>query len=365
MTSHNTLLLGTRKGLMTYRNDGSGWKPTGRMFPGQPVSYAMHDDRNNTLWACIDHGHWGQKLHRSRDAGATWEEVPAPKYPEGSLLREDTPATLRYMWSMAGGGADRPQRLYIGTEPGGLFRSEDGGDSFELVESLWNHPSRVAGKWFGGGRDEAGIHSIIVDPRDSAHVQIGISCAGVFETTDDGATWNPTNTGLIADFLPDPTVEVGHDPHFLAAASSDPNMMWQQNHCGIFRSTNGGHEWSAVSAAGNTAHFGFAIAVDEADPHTAWVVPVQSDGQRMAVDGALCVCRTADGGATWTELREGLPQDGAFDVVFRHGLDITGSTLAFGSTTGNCFISEDRGDSWTTLSNYLPPVYSVRFASLA
>ncbi len=362
MTSHNRLLLGTRKGLVTFERTADGWKPASQAFAGQPVSYSMHDPASGMLWAAIDHGHWGQKLHRSRDWGATWEEVVAPKYPEGAEVKDGVAATLRYQWSMAPGGADQPGRFYIGTEPGGLFRSDDGGATFTLVEALWDHPSRKDG-WFGGGRDYAGIHSIVVDPRDSKRVLVGISCAGVFETVDDGATWHPLNKGLRAEFLPDPESEVGHDPHLLVAAPSNPDYLWQQNHCGIFNSTDGARQWNIVSAEGQTAHFGFTIAVDEANPGTAWVVPAHSDGQRMALDGGLCVCRTEDGGATWTDLRNGLPQQGCFDVVYRHGLDITGSTLAFGSTTGNLFISEDRGDHWAAAANYLPPIYSVRFAT--
>ncbi|MBS1911450.1 MAG: glycosyl hydrolase [Bacteroidetes bacterium] len=362
MSSHNALLAGTRKGLLLFERNGNGWHATAQWFGGQPVSYSMHDPRTNTLWACLDHGHWGQKLHRSRDWGTTWEEVKAPAYPEGAEIKAGTPATLRYIWSIGAGGTDRPNTVFLGTEPGGLFRSDDGGDSFTLVDSLWNHPSRQE-SWFGGGRDYAGIHSIITDPRDSNRQLIGISCAGVFETTDDGATWAPINKGLRADYLPNPDVEVGHDPHLLAMAPNNPDVLWQQNHCGIFRSTDGGRQWEQVSTEGNDAHFGFAIAVDERNPDRAWVVPAQSDGARMAIGGALRVCRTDDGGRTWTTFTNGLPQQTCFDVVYRHALDVSGDTLAFASTTGNMFISEDGGNSWHEQANYLPPVYSLRFAS--
>lgn len=358
---NTVLLLGTRKGLLQLEQRDNQWQVVRQSFEGAPIAYSMHDPRNNTLWACVDHGHWGQKLHRSRDWGETWEEIPAPQYPEGAELGDGKPATLRYLWTMATGGDDRPQRVYIGTEPGGLFRSDDGGDTFQLVEGLWNHPSRS--QWFGGGRDYAGIHSIAVDPRDTSRVLVAISCAGVFETIDDGATWRPVNKGMIADFLPDPHAEIGQDPHFMAASLSHPDMLWQQNHCGIFRSTDSGANWEHVSQEGGPAYYGFAIAVDEKKPDTAWVVPMHSDGKRIAIDGALCVSRTEDGGASWTALRNGLPQQNCYDVVFRHALDISGDTLAFGSTTGNAFISQDRGESWSDLGGYLPPIYSVRFAT--
>jgi photosystem II stability/assembly factor-like uncharacterized protein len=360
MNSANRLLLGTRKGLFILERRNDGWDVTQSAFPGVPIPYAMRDPRTGTLWASLDHGHWAQKLHRSDDGGVTWEEVMAPKYPEGAEIKEGEPATARYLWVLAPGGADEPERFYIGTEPGGLFRSEDGGRSFQLVESLWNHPSRKD-RWFGGGRDYPGIHSIFVDPRDSRRVLVGVSCAGVFETRDGGATWEPRNRGLNANFLPNPEAEVGHDPHLMVSCPSSPDALWQQNHCGIFRSEDGGMSWRDVSETSGPAGFGFAIAVDENDPGTAWVVPAHSDQQRMAIDGALCVCRTEDGGRSWKALRQGLPQQHCYDVAFRHALDVSGSRLAFGTTTGNLFVSEDRGDSWDCIGNYFPPVYSVRF----
>jgi len=358
---NTVLILGTRKGLLQLEKHGGRWQVVRQSFIGDPIAYSMYDPRNGMLWACIDTGHWGQKLQRSKDWGETWEEVATPQYPEGAEISEGTPATLRYLWTMAPGGDDRPERLYIGTEPGGLFRSDDGGESFQLVEGLWNHPSRPG--WFGGGRDYAGIHSIIVDPRDSRRVLTGISCAGVFETTDDGATWRPINKGLKADFLPDPDAEVGQDPHLVVASPTDPDRLWQQNHCGIFRSIDGGQNWEKVSQKDGPANFGFAIAVDQRAPDTAWVVPAESDARRTTINGALCVSRTEDGGATWTDLREGLPQSACYDVVFRHALDVSGDMVAFGSTTGNTFISENRGDSWTEVGGYFPPIYSVRLAA--
>jgi len=358
----NRLILGTRKGLLILERDGLRWKRTVTAHEGIPVPYAIRDPRTDVLWASLDHGHWGQKLTRSSDGGVTWSEVTQPAYPEGAILTGDTPATLRYLWVIQPGGVDEPDRLYLGTEPGGLFVSDDGGEHFALNEALWGHPSRTEEQWFGGGRDHAGIHSVLIDPRDSAHLSVGVSCAGVFQSHDHGKTWAPTNQGLRADFLPDPTVEVGHDPHLLVQCTSAPDRQWQQNHCGIYRSTDGGATWTDVSESNGPASFGFAIAVDPDDGDTAWVVPAIADQKRMAIDGALCVCRTTDGGASWTALREGLPQEDVFDVVFRHGLDQRGDRLAFGSTSGNLYVTDDRGESWQTVSNNLAPVYSVRFA---
>ncbi len=357
----NTLLAATRKGLVVFHRKEEAWKIKSVHFEGVPVSLAYADPRNGCWWACLDHGHWGVKLHRSFDRGRRWEEVPAPAYPEGAMINESTPAATRYLWAMQHGGFQHPERLWVGTEPGGLFLSEDGGASFQLVESLWNFPRR-AETWFGGGRDHAGIHSIVVDPRDEDHLYVGISCAGVFESRDGGRSWEPRNTGLRADFLPDPGAEVGHDPHLLVAAPSSPDVLWQQNHCGIFRSNDGGANWQDVSQEGGPACFGFAIAVAEDNPDQAWVAPARSDTHRLPIDRALLICRTDDGGKSWKALRRGLPQENCFDIVYRHALITSSDSLAFGTTTGNLFYSSNRGESWKVLTHHLPPVYSLTFA---
>jgi photosystem II stability/assembly factor-like uncharacterized protein len=364
------LILGTRKGLLILERQGSGWKLVCEAHRAIPVSYAALDPRTGTLWAGLDHGHWGRKLHRSRNMGVSWEEIPAPRYPEGETITTGFPgeegrtaraATVSYIWLIAPGGKDQPQRLYIGTEPGGLFQSDDGGDTFQLVRGLWDHPSRPD-NWFGGGRDHAGLCSLIVDPRDSQHLWAGISVGGVYETRDGGKTWEGRNQGLFADYMPNPNAEYGHDPHFILASPANPDILWQQNHCGIFRSVDGGQYWDNISQKGGPAYFGFAIAVDEQDPDTAWVVPAVDSEFRLAVDRALCVCRTNDGGKTWTALRNGLPQTDTYDLVFRHALDLRGDMLAFGTTTGNLYVSDDRGDSWQCIGHNFPPINSVRFA---
>ncbi len=358
----STLLLGTRKGLIAYHHNGHGWQVENVSFEGAPVSIAYADPRSGTWWASLDHGHWGVKLHRSFDRGKRWEEINAPAYPEGEELREGVPAATRYIWAMSHGGNSHQSRLWVGTDPGGLFISEDAGNSFRLVESLWNHSTRKAG-WFGGGRDEPGIHSILVDPANEDRVHIGISCAGVFESTDAGNTWEIRNKGMRADFLPDPNAETGYDPHLLVASPGNHEIMWQQNHCGIFRSTDGAKTWYDIGQKDGPARFGFAIAVADDDPHQAWVAPAISDELRIAINGALCICRTDDGGKTWNELRNGLPQQNCFDIVYRHALAVSGDAVAFGSTTGNLFFSPDRGETWQTLNNYLPMIHSVQFVT--
>lgn len=354
----DTLLVGTRKGLLVYRRSGGTLRLADDAFVGAQVTWAMADPRNGWWWSCLNHGHWGVKLHRSRNQGKDWEEVTPPAFEEGTEAAPGKFANVSYLWTMEPGTPDS-NRLWIGTIPGALFSSDDDGASWQLCAGLWEHPTREA--WFGGGFDEPGIHSLIVDRDDARHLSIGISCAGVFTTRDGGMSWAPRNKGLSASFLPDPNVEVGHDPHRLVACAGDRRAMWQQNHCGIFATSDGGESWQACSEPGQIPHFGFAVECDAADPLTAWVVPARSDEQRVAIDRALCVSRTTDGGQTWETFREGLPQHDCYDFAFRHGLAASGGELALGTSGGSLYLSSDRGETWQVLAKDLAPVYSVRW----
>lgn len=391
----NLILLGTRKGTVIFDRTNSAWQPRPIGHAGIPVCYAARDPRDGTLWASLDHGHWGPKLSRSRDGGVTWQDVLSLKYPAGARYivkylptpdfdpeapvgaPEYKDATVFKIWTLAFGNADQPGRVYAGTIPGGLFVSDDGGDSWELNRPLWNHASR-GGNLFAGeatsenrwggtpasidyGVFEPGIHSIIVDPLDANHLLVAVSSAGVLETTDGGRSWASRNLGMLNDYMPDPASEWGHDPHLISGCPAQPEHVWQQNHCGVFYSEDGARNWRKVSAPDRGVHFGFPIAVDAKDGRTAWVVPARGDFERMALDGGLCVARTSDGGQSWQALRTGLPQADAYDIVLRHALDLAGDSLCFGSTTGNVYLSEDRGETWQCLGNNFPPVYSVRF----
>jgi len=353
------------------------------------VNFVARDPHGGALWAALGHGHWVAKLSRSTDDGASWEDATQITYPEGArYLAPPDPgqadpgaphavkdARLLKLWAIAFGPNGH---VYVGTIPGGLFVSRDGGESFELNRPLWNHESRGgdlfsgdgAGKkthWYGtpaseGGEFAPGIHSIVVNPNDPKHLFVAISTAGVLESRDGGESWRSRNRGLLMDYLPKPDAEWGHDPHFVTLCKSQPEHVWQQNHCGVFYSSDGAETWKKVSRPEQGVHFGFPIAADEADGKTAWVVPGKTDAQRMAIDGGLFVARTEDGGESWEPLREGLPQENAYDVVYRHALDNREGSLAFGSTTGNLFASNDRGESWQAVAHHLPPIYSVRFA---
>jgi hypothetical protein len=365
----DTLLVSTRKGLFEVRRHSSGWTVTRASFVGDNVTLALVDARDGSWYAALDHGHFGAKLHRSDDDGESWIEVGAPEYPPKPADDDQTgpdgrpiPWALQRIWALATAGDDRPGELWAGTIPGGLFRSRDQGTTWSLVESLWHHPDRK--RWFGGGADLPGIHSILVDPRDSKRVLVGVSCGGVWETTDDGASWTARASGMRADFMPpeqasDPVIQ---DPHLVVACPADFDRLWTQHHCGIWRSTDGARTWVEVKEAGPST-FGFAVAVHPRDPNTAYFVPAGSDEHRVPVDGRVVVTRTRDGGRSFDVLRNGLPQNHAYDLVYRHALaiDRSGELLAFGSTTGNVWISENAGDHFTMVSAHLPPVHAACF----
>jgi hypothetical protein len=353
------LLTATRKGLFEFRPDGEDWVQDRVWFLGSPVSMTLRDPRDGALYAALHLGHFGVKLHRSDDDGASWQEIATPSY-EGVGQGEGAPS-LALIWSLEAGGADQPGQLWAGTIPGGLFVSHDRGDSWSLVRGLWDDPLRE--KWFGGGYDKPGIHSICVDPRDSRTVAVAISTGGVWETRDNGATWSIGGAGLRAEYMPPDQAytPVHQDVHRMVRCAASPDSLWIQHHNGIFRATEGIGDWSELKA--QPSSFGFAVAVHPERAGTAWFAPAVKDEKRFPVDGRMVVTRTRDGGASFEVLSEGLPQTGAYDLIYRHGLavDDTGERLAMGSTTGNLWASSDGGDRWRHISAHLPPIYALRF----
>jgi hypothetical protein len=356
------LLVGTSKGLVVHPFHNQKPLTPSVHFKGFPVSMIYVDDRTNTWWAGLSHRHWGEKLHFSVDQGNTWHLAGLPSY-RNYEYRPGKAATLKKIWVMQQAGHDKPGCLWLGTEPGGLFYSEDNGKTFHLNESLWNHPSRLDDQqWFGTGKDFPFIHSILIDPRNSDHVYIAVSCAGVFETTDGGKTWTPRNKGLMAAYLPNQSPEVGHDPHQMLMCQSQPDVIWQQNHCGIFRSTDGGKNWLDISGKNGWPFYGFALAVDNHNPDVAWVIPAESDESRIPANLQLQVCKTVDGGKTWQSKSEGLVQSFAFDLVLRHAFVKQNTFLAFGTTNGNLYYSTDESEIWQSLNQNLAPINSLSIA---
>ncbi len=355
------ILAGTSKGLVVSTRDGQhDWVVSAVHFTGMPVSMVYCDERSAAWWVGLSHRHWGQKLYYTNDQGRNWHQVDVPAFNTGTTLPSGRAASMKKIWCMQHAGIDRPGGVWIGTEPGALFYSADNGQTFDLVTGLWNHPSRKDGsKWFGAGRDYSFIHSIVVDSRNSSHVYIAVSCAGVFETWDAGTSWKPLNKGLLATYLPDHAVDVGHDPHLLLACESDPDVLWQQNHCGIFRSVDGGENWIDVSDHNGLANYGFALAIDNVDPKKAWIVPAKSDVERIPNDLALCVCHTDDAGNTWKTQRNGLPQKYCFDLILRHSLVKVDRLMAFGTSSGSLFVSLNEGENWTCISRHLSRIETV------
>jgi hypothetical protein len=350
------MLVATRKGLFTLERRGAGWTTSLIGFTGIPVTNALRDS-NGVIYAALKHGHFGPKLHRSDDDGRTWRELAAPSFPADAAGAP----SLFQIWTLEPGGPHHPDRLWIGAIPAGLFRSDDRGESWQLVPSLWNVPERQ--RWFGGGYDAAGIHSVSPDPRHPNAVCIAISCGGVWDSRDDGATWSLRGEGLVAAYLPPEQANdlAVQDPHRVVRCAAKPDVMWMQHHNGVFRSTDAGAHWSQLSPAVND--FGFAVAAHPADSETAWFVPAVKDEIRIPRDGALCVTRTSDGGKTWQVMREGLPQRAAYDLIYRHGLEVdeSGEQLAMGSTTGALWTSDDGGERWELVNAHLPPIYALRF----
>ena len=362
----NRLLVSTKKGLFTVDRAAAGWRVGRVAFLGENVTLAHADPRDGGWYAALNLGHFGVKLKFSPDGGETWEDRAAPAYPEGATVatgdgKPPAPATLKLIWALEPGG---PGVLWAGTAPGGLFRSADGGRSWELIRGLWDRPERS--NWLGGGYDHPAIHSICRDPRDPRALRIAVSCGGVWATEDGGATWRLDGHGLFAEYMPpdrrnDPAIQ---DVHMMVQCRSAPDCLWVQHHNGVFRSADGGRTWGHVPAAAPSG-FGFGVAVHPRDPRTAWFAPAVKDERRVPVDGKLVVSRTRDGGETFEVLRAGLPQEHSYDLIYRHGLavDETGDRLAIGSTTGGLWVSEDQGDRWAAVPARLPPVHAVRFAA--
>jgi len=362
-----TLLISTRKGLFVAEGTGKSTEITRAMFVGDNVTLALADRRDGCWYVVLDHGHFGVKLHRSADRGQRWTEIPIPAYPpkpEGmwdkDLWGRDREWVTKGVWALEA-ALDVDGGLWCGTMPGGLFRSSDRGESWQLIEALWFHPKRVL--WQGGGSDHAAIHSICVDPRDPRTVVIAISAGGVWRTRDGGASWTPQTAGMKAGYVPPDWSELPEiqDPHHVVQCPAAPEVWWCQHHMGIWKSSDDLASWQQIQV--QPSSFGFVAAVHPRDPDTAWFIPAHSDQKRTPITGELVVTRTRDGGKHFEVLRNGLPQRLAYDLVLRHALALhdDGDQLVFGSSTGNLWASDDQGDHWHAIAHHLPPIYAVRY----
>jgi photosystem II stability/assembly factor-like uncharacterized protein len=350
------ILAGTRKGLFTLRGDEErrAWRLEGPLLTGWEVFHAIRDQRDGTIYAATNSLAYGSTVHRSRDEGHSWERAEGIGLPEGSEL------TLERTWHVEPGHESRPDTVWLGAAPGVLFRSDDVGASWEPVRGILEHPTRE--RWMPGAGGMC-CHSISLDPGDAERLFVGISAAGTFRTDDGGETWTPANKDVAADFLPEPHPEVGQCVHKLLVHQERPERIWQQNHCGVYRSDDRGENWERLDGNGLPSDFGFALALHSRDPDTAWVVPEEGAANRVTCDGRLGVYRTRDAGASW-ELRPAL--DEAWVAVLREAgasdtLDPVG--VYVGTQSGSVFVSPDEGETWLEAARHLPPVLSIEVAA--
>lgn len=370
------LLIGTRKGLFIARRDGGpggtgpwltgeptflmrevaavGVVPPSGAGPGGPVG----DPASGVprLLAGLRSEHWGPTVFRSDDLGRTWQETD-----QGSIRFPDgTGAALERVWQLQADPA-RPGVVWAGCEPTSLWRSDDGGVTFELNRGLWDHPHRA--RWapgFGG----AAVHTVVTDPGDDARLLVAMSTGGVYVSGDAGASWRPSNAGISAYFLPDPSPEFGQCVHKVAVDAAGTGTLYAQNHHGVYRSADGGASWTSI-AEGLPSDFGFVMLAHPYRAGTAWVVPLEADARRVPPKGRLRVHRTSDGGASWAESGSGLPDD-AWTVVLRDAACVVGlgpdrpPLLAVGTRDGCVYASDDEGDSFELVADHLPDVLTVR-----
>jgi photosystem II stability/assembly factor-like uncharacterized protein len=350
--SELAILVGTRKGaFLASTTDRKSWRLHGPYCGAWPINHVVHDPRTDTIYAGGGNEWFGPAIWKSTDRGATWTHSSAGlKYAEG-----ETP--VKTVWSLA--VADN--KLYVGVEPAGLFVSDDGGATFRHIEGLTRHPSRPEWQPGGGGLI---LHHILSHPTDPRRLYVGISSVGVFETTDAGDTWLARNVGVRCDYLPDGMryPETGQCVHSLAFGAGNPERMYQQNHCGMYRSDDAGRTWISIEA-GLPSTFGFPVASHPRDPDTAYLIPLNGDSTgRFMPDAKCAVWCTRDAGRTWTASRTGLPQEHAYFGVLRQAFardahDPLG--LYFGTSGGRLYASVDDAQSWTTIAEHLPVITSV------
>jgi hypothetical protein len=384
MSAKVNVLVGTSKGGFIYTSTAKRkrWDVSDIQFKSWDVMHMQLDPRDGRLHAAVQHVIYGPTTHYSDDFGKTWKQaaqVPAITRPSKSgrpmgtveeMFRsesgdpiKDKPEQLIKVWNITPGRASEPEVLYAGAQPASLFVSHDRGETWSLNEPLFDHPHRGQ---FNPGAGGLCLHTILLDPARPERMYIAVSAGGCYRTDDGGQTWSPFNKNVRADFMPDPFPEFGHCVHKMAMHPSEPDVVYQQNHCGVYRSDNGGEDWVDIGEGKLPTRFGFPIAVHPTDPRTIYVVPEESQEYHMSVDGRFAVWRSRDAGASWEMLTKGLP-DKAHVVVLREAMatdTFEDAGIYAGTNTGQLFYSRDSGDSWDLLADYLPPIHSVEVAVL-
>ena len=367
------LMVGTRKGGWLLRSDATRrkWTLEGPHFLGCIVHHIVLDPRDGkTMLLACKTGHLGPTIYRSTDAGKSWKEAKRPPA-FAKAKKGKTGRSVDHVFWLTPGHASEKGVWYAGTSPQGLFRCEDGGKTWEAVKGLNDHPD--LDKWTGGAQDQTPdggkMHSVIVDPRDPAHLYIGMSGGGCFESTDRGADWKPLNLGVAQPYIPVKDPEYGHDPHCVRLHPARPDRLYMQNHFGIYRLDRPGDRWTRIGKAMPKAvgDVGFPMTVHPRDPETAWVFPMDGGTvwPRVSPGGKPAVYVTKDGGRRWTRQDAGMPRKQAWFTVKRQAMCADGGApvgLYFGTTSGEIWSSRDEGKRWSSLASHLPHVYSVEAA---
>jgi photosystem II stability/assembly factor-like uncharacterized protein len=349
--------VGTRKGAFVFSSrDRKKWRTEGPFFTGEEVHHVAQDPRDpRRLFAAVGNAWFGSHLHRSEDGGKTWAVSETGLSVEKALPGK----SLKRIWHIAPGAADDPGVVWLGADPGVLFRSGDNGSTWEIVSGLSNHPTRA--QWTEGAGGMM-VHSI--QALGKGRVIVGISAAGAFRSTDSGQTWEPFNGNVLAEFQPNKYPEVGQCVHKLKAHPRKPDALYQQNHCGVYRARFNAEKWQDLSK-GLPTRFGFGLAVPAAEDQTLFTIPIMSAGERYVPEGKLRVARSRDNGKNWELLSKGLPQNNAYALILREAMASDNHDEAgvyFGTSCGAMFYTRDAGDSWHNLAANLPPIYSVSTA---
>ena len=358
---HVVLLVGTKKGGFVFTSDASRrhWKVSGPHLKGREVYHMAYDGRTGDILASVISNHWGPTVAKSKDLGVEWKESKTPpKFPKSSGL------SVARLWHIRPGGEDDPGVVYAGVEPACLFRSEDNGDSWEVNEAMMNHRTRK--KWQPGGGGLC-LHTIIPNQQRPKRIHVAISAVGTMRTENGGESWEFQNKNVLADFNPEggKYPVFGQCVHKLAVNPSNPDVIFQQSHCGVYRSDDAGENW--IDIRNNLpSRFGFPVAVDANDEKRAYVAPLEGDFSRIPPGGHFAVWGTDNSGKEWFKLDAGIPVESYFTVL-REGMVADGEDpcgLYFGTTTGQLFTSADQGNRWTKVTDGLPPILSVSVSGM-
>lgn len=376
------ILVGTRKGAWTIigNSQRDNWQIDGPQHLGAMVFHYVADSCNPaSMMMSVGSGHLGPSVFRSTDGGETWIEASRPpQFAEvkSSTENQENARSVDHVFWLTPGHASQPQHWYAGTSPQGLFKSEDGGDTWQEVTGLNHHPDFF--NWRGGDKDGTPdgpkLHSVIVDHSDAKHLLIGMSGGGIFESRDEGETWQPLNKGVAIDFFPPKEdgseYEYGHDPHCVVMHPLNANRLYHQNHCGIYRmDRDQSDRWQRIGknmpkAVGD---IGFPIVVHPRNVDTAWVFPMDGSGQwpRTSPDGKPAVYRTTDGGQSWVRQDQGFPKEQGWWTVKRQCMAVDQNDplgIYLGTTNGQVWASFDEGETWQGIAMDLPQIYSIEIA---